>query len=185
VAESLHIKINDACLQRPAEFQATCLLDSKQSVVLGGDDTANSSRLTGAATDLALSLSATPQGGFGYFSPYISAIHEIVGIFGAMRTARYQYVPALGALHGDTMALALNTPPSFANPKSVLMAALPAVRPTSVPVLRIAPKAAPACLGTSSGLLSLSGSPLLYATAYGHDLSLRVSLPGARRAIWR
>lgn len=176
VADSLHIKINDACLQRPAEFQAACLLDSKQSVVLGGDDTANTSRLTGAATDLALSLSATPQGGFGYFSPYISAIHEIVGIFGAMRTARYQYVPALGALRGDTMALALNTPPSFANPKSVLMAALPAVRPTSVPVLRIAPKAAPACLGASSGVLSLSGSPLLYATAYGHDLSLRVSM---------
>jgi hypothetical protein len=100
VATSLHIKINQDCLQRQSELQATCLLDAKQSAVLGSDDTSGNSSLSGAATDLALSLSATPAGGLGYFSPYISAIHEIIGIFGAMHTAKYQYIPALGAPKG-------------------------------------------------------------------------------------
>jgi hypothetical protein len=180
VAASLHIKINQDCLQRQSELQATCLLDAKQSAVLGGDDAGSSSTLSGAATDLALSLSATPAGGLGYFSPYISAIHEIVGIFGAMHTAKYQYIPALGAPKGDVMALALNTPPSFANPKSVLMAALPAVKPSHPPVLQLTAAATPPCLGAHAGLLTLPSAPLLYATAYGHDLTLRVHLPEGR-----
>ena len=182
VAESLHIKINEACLQRQSEQQAACLLDAKQSVVLGGDGASSSSTLSGAATDLALSLSATPAGGFGYFSPYISAIHEIVGIFGAMRTAKYQYIPALGAPSGDMMALALNTPPSFANPKSVLMAAMPAVEPPQPPVLHTAAAFAPPCLGAKAAVLALASAPQLYATAYAHDLALRLTLPGGERA---
>jgi hypothetical protein len=63
IAGSLRIKINEECLQRQAEFQAACLLDSKQSVVLGGDGAASTSAVTGAAADLLLSLSATPAGG--------------------------------------------------------------------------------------------------------------------------
>lgn len=176
VADSLHIKINEACLQRQSELQANCLLDSKQSVVLGGDDASGSSALSASATDLALSLSASPAGGFGYFSPYISAVRDIVGIFGAMRTAKYQYIPALGAAHDDRLSLALNTPPSFANPKSVLMAALPAVKPAPPPVLHVTAGADAACLGVKSTTLAMAGAPLLYATAYAHDLALRVHL---------
>jgi hypothetical protein len=177
VADSLHIKINEACLQRQSELQATCLLDAKQSVVLGGDGSSTGSTLSGAATDLALSLSATPAGGFGYFSPYISAIHEIVGIFGAMRTAKYQYIPALGAPDGDMLALALNTPPSFSNPKSVLMAALPPVEPATQPDFHPAAQALQPCLGAKGAVLALASAPQLYATAWAHDLGLRVRLP--------
>ncbi|WP_174549209.1 hypothetical protein [Novosphingobium rosa] len=176
VADSLRIKINEACLQRQSELQANCLLDSKQSVVLGSDDSSASSSLSASATDLALSLSATPQGGFGYFSPYISAVRDIVGIFGAMRTAKYQYIPALGAAHEDRLSLALNTPPSFANPKSVLMAALPAVKPAPPPVLHVASAANQPCFAAKSATLAMAGAPLLYATAYGRDLALRVHL---------
>ncbi|WP_241127650.1 hypothetical protein [Novosphingobium terrae] len=176
VADSLRIKINEACLQRQSELQANCLLDSKQSVVLGSDDTSSSSALSASATDLALSLSATPQGGFGYFSPYISAVRDIVGIFGAMRTAKYQYIPALGAAHEDRLSLALNTPPSFANPKSVLMAALPAVKPAPPPVLHVTTASSVPCFGAKSATLAMVGAPLLYATTYGHDLALRVHL---------
>lgn len=177
VATSLHIKINQDCLQRQSELQATCLLDAKQSAVLGSDDTSGNSSLSGAATDLALSLSATPAGGLGYFSPYISAIHEIIGIFGAMHTAKYQYIPALGAPKGDVLALALNTPPSFANPKSVLMAALPAVKPAHLPALQLATGSVSPCLGAKAALLTIPGAPLLYSTAYAHDMVLRVHLP--------
>jgi hypothetical protein len=176
VADSLHIKINEACLQRQPELQANCLLDSKQSVVMGSDDSSGSASLSASATDLALSLSASPAGGFGYFSPYISAVRDIVGIFGAMRTAKYQYIPALGAAHDDRLSLALNTPPSFANPKSVLMAALPAVKPAPPPVLHTAAGSDAACLGVKSATLAMAGAPLLYATAYAHDLTLRVHL---------
>jgi hypothetical protein len=178
VADSLHIKINEACLQRQSEVQAACLMDSKQSAVLGGDDSSSRSTLSGAATDLALSVSATPAAGLGYFSPYISAVHEIIGIFGAMHTAKYQYIPALGAPHGDTMALALNTPPSFANPKSVLMAALPAVKPEHPPALHLAAAAPAPCLGGKAQALVLASAPLLYATAFAHELTLHLDLPG-------
>ena len=178
VASSLHIKINEDCLQRQPEFQAACLLDAKQSVVLGNDDSSGSSSLSGAATDLVLSLSATPAGGLGYYSPYISTIRDIVGIFGAMHTAKYQYIPALGVPSGDLLTLVLNTPPSFANPKSVLMAALPEIKAAQPPVLLKSSTAPAPCFGAKQPLLPLVIGPLFFATAYGHDLALRVHLPG-------
>ena len=182
IAASLRIRINEDCLQRQAEFQAACLLDAKQAVVLGGDGNANTA-LTSAATDLVLTLSNTPMGGAGTYSPYIGAIRDIVGIFGAMRTARYQYIPALGLAHGDTMALVLNTPPSFADPKSVLMAALPGVGPALPLVPHHQPGAAAPCLGALAPArqppVPLAINPLWYATAYAHDLALRVQMPGA------
>lgn len=179
LAESLRIKINEECLQRQKELQAACLLDAKQSVVLGNDDTSNINALVGVATDLALSLSATPAGGMGYYSPYISTIHELFGIFSAMHTAKYQYIPALGVMEGERMRLVLNTPPSFANPKSVLMAALPPVKAPSPPVPQRPAEAAPLCYGAQAPVLSLTANPLFYATGYARDLALRVHLPGA------
>lgn len=181
VASSLRIRINEDCLQRQPELQAACLLDSKQAVVLGNDDISGASSLSAAATDLALSLSATPVGGYGYYSSYISAVREIVGIFSAMHTARYQYIPALAVPRDETMALVLNTPPSFANPKSVLMAALPEVAASHPPVLALASGAAAPCLGASEPVLPLAVGPLFYATAYAHDLRLRVTVPGKDR----
>lgn len=176
VASSLRVKINEDCLQRDPEFQASCLLDAKQASVLGNGDASGNSSISTAATDLALSLSATPAGGLGYFSPYISAIHEIIGIFGAMRTAKYQYIPALGVSDRDTMALALNTPPSFANPKSVLMAAMPEVKLADPPALGTRPSDDAPCLGNSA-LLPVTIGPLFYATDFAHDLALQVHLP--------
>ena len=181
LAESLRIKINEECLQRQAEFQAACLLDAKQSVVLGNDDASSTNALVGAATDLALSLSSTPAGGLGYYSPYISTIHELIGIFSAMHTAKYQYIPALGVLEGERLRLVLNTPPSFANPKSVLMAALPPVKAANPPVPQRPAEAPPLCYGAKAPVLTLSANPLFYATGYARDLMLRVRLPDASK----
>ncbi len=177
VASSLRIKINDECLQRQPELQAACLLDARQAVVLGNDNLSGSNVLSAAAADLALTISATPAGGLGYYSPYISAVREIVGIFSAMHTARYQYIPALDVPGGDALALVLNTPPSFANPKSVLMAALPEIAAAHPPVLAMAPGATAPCLGAKEPVLPVAVGPLFYATGYAHDLKLRVTLP--------
>ncbi|MDE2561650.1 MAG: hypothetical protein KGL48_05320 [Sphingomonadales bacterium] len=181
VASSLRIKINDDCLQQLNDLQAACLFDSTQSVVLSADDSSDSSSslnpLVGAATDLAMSFSATPAGGLGTFSPYISAIQEIIGIFGAMHTAKYQYIPALGLPDGTRFRMVLNAPPSFKNPRSVLMAALPAVRTASPPVLQSRAGSAPPCFGASALVLPVTTNPLLYSTAFAHALTLRVALP--------
>jgi hypothetical protein len=177
IASSLRIKINEECLQRQAEYQAACLLDAKQAVVLGGDGAANGNAVTGAATDLVMNLSATPAGGAGTYSPYIGAIKDIVGIFGAMHSARYQYIPALGLGHGDTLALVLNTPPSFVDPKSVLMVAMPAVRPVAPPVPHHQTGAIAPCLEASEPLVPLTVTPLYFATSYAHDLTLRLHIP--------
>jgi hypothetical protein len=181
IAASLHIKINEDCLQRQAEFQAACLLDAKQAVVLSGDGSSQSA-LTGAATDLVMSLSNTPAGGAGYYSPYVGAIRDIVGIFGAMRSARYQYIPALGLAHDNTLSLVLNTPPSFADPKSVLMVALPGISPAQPQVPHQAPGVAAPCLGVLEPArpvqLPVTISPLWYATAFAHGLHMRVHLAG-------
>jgi len=174
IAGSLRIKINEECLQRQAEFQAACLLDSKQSVVLGGDGAANSNAVTGAATDLVMNLSATNAGGGGIYSPYIGAIRDIIGIFGAMHSPRYQYIPALGLGNGDKLALVLNTPPSFADPKSVLMVALPEIKPANALVPHREPVAIAPCLGAKEPLVPLIISPLYYATAYARQLTLRI-----------
>jgi hypothetical protein len=175
IAGSLHIKINEDCLQRQSEYQAACLLDSKQAVVLSGDGSANGSALNGAATDLALSLSATTQGGAGYYSPYISAIAEIVGIFGAMHSAKYQYIPALALAHEDRLSLVLNTPPSFADPKSVLMAALPEIKPLAPLVPHRQPAAPAPCLDAGQAALPLVISPLYYSTGFAHDLHVHLA----------
>ena len=177
IASALRIKINEDCLQRQAEFQAACLLDSKQAVVLGSDGSANGA-VTGAATDLVMNLSNTAAGGAGYYSPYIGAIKDIIGIFGAMHSPRFQYIPALGLAHDNTLGLVLNTPPSFADPKSVLMAALPGIKPPLPLVPHRQPGGMAPCLGAKEPLVPLTISPLYYATAYAHDLSLRVHRAG-------
>ena len=45
-------------------------------------------------------------------------------------------MPALAFQRDDRMALRLNTPPSFQNPKSVLVAALPTIEAPRQPLMR-------------------------------------------------
>ena len=91
-------------------------------------------------------------------------------------------LPALGLGHGDTLALVLNTPPSFVDPKSVLMVALPAIRPPAALMPHREAGAPSPCLGATAPLMPLAISPLYYATTYARDLVLRVPLPGQTSA---
>jgi hypothetical protein len=181
LARSLQVKVNEDCLTKIPSLQAACLLQNQETLVLSdGHSNAITEAVAGPGADLALQLSATPQGGLGYYSPYIAAIRDIVGIFSSIHTAKYQYIPALATLDGDQMRLLLNAPPSFHNPKSVLVAPLPVVAPVHVPPLQV-PEASPSiCLQSAETLLPMSGAPLVYSTRYAHGLSLRVKLSDGR-----
>jgi hypothetical protein len=176
LARSLSIQLKAECLTRPAELQAGCLTGGREAMVLSdGHSSTMAEALTGTPTDLAFQLSATPQGGAGYYSPYIGVVRDVARILGAFRTANYQYIPALNTHDGDRLALLLNAAPSFNRPQSVIVAALPPVGPASLPPLRATAPAAAQCLVRPGLVLPVEGAPLIYATRYARDMALRVA----------
>jgi hypothetical protein len=182
LARSLMIKLNTDCFEKMPELQAACLMQGQDSLVLNdGHSTSIVQALTtGAPADLALQLSATPQAGFGYYSPYIAAVADIARIMDLIHTAHYQYIPALARARGDELALLLNTPPSFHNPLSVLVTALPAVEPPQAPPLQPADPKGVYCAERTDLVLPVEGAPLVYSTQYAHDMVLRIGAAGGR-----
>ena len=113
---------------------------------------------SGASSDLIGQLSNTRLAGGGYYSPYVGAIVDLARIMGNLRTATYQYIPALALPKHDHLNLKLNNPPSFRKPKSVLVVALPAVERAHLP--RFGP-----CMRTRSFVWQ---SPLLCCQSKAH-----------------
>ncbi len=72
---------------------------------------------------------------YGIYSPYVASVLDIARILDSFRTAQYQYIPALATQQDNRLALSLNAPPSFINPKSVLVVALPAIEQSQMPPL--------------------------------------------------
>ncbi len=182
LARSLTIKLNDDCFQKTPDLQAACLMHGPDGLVLNdGHSTSIVETLTsGSPADLALELSAAPQAGYGYYSPYIAAVSDIARIMDSFQTAQYQYIPAIATLHDDKLSLLLNTPPSFHNPLSVIVAALPAVEQSQAPPLQpVDPKEA-YCAARSDLVLHLDGAPLVYSTQYAHDIIFRIRNKGGQ-----
>ena len=130
---------------------------------------------TGPASDLAMEASFSPQLSYGYYSPYIASVLDIARIFDSFRTAQYQYIPALATQQGDKLALTLNAPPSFHNPKSVLVTALPAVEQPQLPPLHAVDPKEIYCARENSLVLPVEGAPLVFSTAYAHDVVLTLT----------
>jgi hypothetical protein len=174
LARSLAIKVKSKCLQRLPELQAPCLMKGQSSLILNdGHSTSIVEALTsGPASDLAMQASYSPQLSYGYYSPYIASLLDIARIFSSFTTARYQYIPALATLHGEVLALTLNTPPSFHDPKSVLVTALPAVEPPQPPPLHAVDPKEIYCARKSALVLPVEGAPLVFSTDYAHGLRL-------------
>jgi hypothetical protein len=177
LARSLAIKVDDKCLERAAQLQAPCLMQGQASLIL--DDLHSTSIVealtSGPAGDLAMQASSTAQLGYGYYSPYVASVMDIARIFDSFRTAQYQYIPALTAQHGKELALTLNTPPSFQDPKSVLVAALPAVELAQPPPLHaVNPKEA-LCARKADLVVPVEGAPLVFSTDYAHEVTLTIS----------
>ncbi|HVW69430.1 MAG TPA: hypothetical protein VHB68_10675, partial [Steroidobacteraceae bacterium] len=177
LARSLAIKVDEKCLDRIPELQAPCLTQGQASLILSdGHSTSIVEALTnGPASDLAMEASFTPQLNYGYYSPYIASVLDIARIFDSFRSAQYQYIPALGSPQGDKVVLTLNTPPSFHNPKSVLVTALPAVEQQQLPPLHAVDPKEIYCARKTSLVLPVEGAPLVFSTGYAHDVKLSLA----------
>ncbi len=176
LARSLNIKLNNKCFEKPAEQQELCLTQNSDQLVL--DDAHSQSMVaqlaSGPSADLIGEMSATPIAGGGFYSAYVGAVVDLVRLTGTLHTAEYQYIPALAVPHLDQLNLKLNTPPSFRNPKSVLVIALPAVEPPQLPPLKPVDPKGVYCLTRSSLVLPAEGAPLVFSTRLAHDLLLHV-----------
>ncbi|HEX4196503.1 MAG TPA: hypothetical protein VHZ26_03590 [Caulobacteraceae bacterium] len=176
LARSLAIKLNAACLDKTPALRAACLTQGGESLILddGHGDSIAQALTSGLPANLAEQLASTPQAGFGYYSAYIASVMDIVRLLDSLHTAHYQYIPALADQRGDRLALQLNAPPSFYDPKSVLVAALPAIAPAQVPPLHPADPDGAYCAEKPDLLLPAEGAPLVFSTGYAHDLVLRL-----------
>lgn len=177
LARSLAIKVDPKCLDRIPELQAPCLMQGQDALILNdGHSTSIVEALTsGPAADLAMEASYTPQLNYGFYSPYIASVLDIARIMDSFTTAQYQYIPALATLRGDQLGLTLNTPPSFHDPKSVLVAALPAVEPAQLPPLHAVNPTEIYCARKTALVLPVEGAPLVFSTHYAHDVRLSLS----------
>jgi hypothetical protein len=177
LARSLAIKVDEKCLERVAEVQAPCLMQGQNSLILNdGHSTSIVEALTsGPASDLMMEASFTPQLNYGYYSPYVASVLDIARILDSFHTAQYQYIPALAAPRDNHLALSLNTPPSFNNPKSVLVVALPAIEQPQLPPLHAVDPKASYCTRKTPLVLPLYGAPLAFSSAYAHDMTLRLT----------
>jgi len=203
IARSLGIRVDQQCFDKPTEQQAPCLVQHTDGLVL---DDSNAQGLVnqmanGAAGDMMNQLSYAPLAGAGAFSPYVGAILDMARILSSLHTAKFQYIPALAlpqAAQKDTLNLRLNVPPSFRDPKSVIVVALPPVGPAHPPQMHAAEPVEAAAPGPAANLASSSlqnpppapipvycapkpnlaltaeGAPLVFGTVMAHDLVLHV-----------
>jgi hypothetical protein len=176
LARSLNIRLEQQCFDKPTAQQAPCLTQNTDQLVL---DDAHSQSLvttltTGSSTDLLAQVSATPTARGGYYSAYVGAVVDVVRILGSAHTAQYQYIPALSLPKTDDLNLRLNSAPSFRNPKSVIVIALPLVRTAPAPPLRAVDAAQVFCVDSPSLVLPADGAPLVFATGLAHDFVLHI-----------
>ncbi|MFL6577994.1 MAG: hypothetical protein ACJ8MR_15330, partial [Povalibacter sp.] len=177
LARSLGIRVDDKCLDRIPQLQAPCLMQGQDTLILNdGHSVSIVEALTsGPASDLAMAASYTPQANYGYYSPYLASLVDLGRLFDSFRVASYQYIPALATAVNKQLTLTLNTPPSFQNPKSVLVAALPAVEQALPPPLHAVSPKDIYCARRNSLVLPVEGAPLVFSTEYAHDTFLRVT----------
>ncbi len=177
LARSLSLKLNQDCFQRPADQQASCLQQSQSALILdNGSINPTQGLLSGPTSDLAFQAGATSRASAAsLYDPYISAAFDIAKILATFHTAQYQYIPALSDSSGVDMNLWLNAPPSFHNPKSVLVVALPPVEKARLPELRPVDPKRVYCMQQSPLTLPVDGSPAIFATGYAHGLTLHLS----------
>ncbi|HZQ17632.1 MAG TPA: hypothetical protein VFA90_02840 [Terriglobales bacterium] len=182
LARSLNMKLDQQCFNKPTAQQEACLVQNTDQLVL--DDQHSQSMvatLTSAtSTDLITQISATPTAKAGYYSPYVGAVVDVVRILGTAHTAQYQYIPALALPTKDDLNLRLNNPPSFRNPKSVLVIALPPVRDAIPPPLKAIDGTQVFCANKPDLVLPVDGAPLAFATELAHNMVLHVETKTAK-----
>lgn len=176
LARSLNIKVDQQCFDKPTEQQAPCLTQNTDQLILddGHSQSMVSALTSGPSSDLIVQASATPMAGTGYYSAYVGAVMDMARILNNLHIAEYQYIPALALPKDDRLNLKLNNPPSFRNPKSVIVVGLPAVEAAQLPPLRPVDPKQIFCLEKSPLVLPTEGAPLVFSTNLAHDFTLHV-----------
>jgi hypothetical protein len=181
VARSLGIKIDPQCFEKPIDQQAACLVQMSQGMVM--DDANVHSRVdqlaSGSTLDLVNAISYSSIAGGGSFSPYFGAVVDTAKILASLHTAHFQYIPALALPTKDSLNLRLNMPPSFRDPKSVVVVALPPIGPSKPPLLHSMSPAENLCLQAPGLVLPADGAPPVFATELVYALKLRIEIKGS------
>jgi hypothetical protein len=175
-ARSLGIRLDHGCFDKPPDQQAPCLIQQPDGLVL---DDANAQSLvsqltSGSTADLMNQISYSAMAGGGAFSPYVGAIVDTARILASLHTAHFQYIPALALPTDDTLNLRLNVPPSFRDPKSVVVVALPPVGPGNPPPLHPVNPAEDYCAQKPDLVLPAEGAPMVFSTQLANRLVLHV-----------
>ncbi len=174
LARTLNLKPNEDCFKRPVDQQYACLTQSGSQTLLADANGQSivTSLTSGASSDLISAASTTQLAGGGVYSAYVGAVVDVVRIMGNLHTAHYQYIPAIAFPKQESLNLRLNAPPSFQNPKSVIVIGLPAVQKATPPSLRASDPNHVTCLLRPTVALPVEGAPLVFSTAFAHDISL-------------
>jgi hypothetical protein len=179
-ARSLGIKLDQQCFDKPTDQQAPCLVQHTDALVL--DDANAQSRMaqltSGSSVDLMNQISYSNMAGGGAYSAYVGAIVDTAKILSSMHTAHFQYIPALALPAKDTLNLRLSVPPSFKDPKSVVVVALPPVGATRPPPLHPVNLAESYCAQKPGLVLPAEGAPLVFATQLASRLVLHIETKG-------
>jgi len=177
LARSLAIRVNEKCLDRTPQLQIPCLMEGQDTLILSDGHSASmiESLTASPGSEALMTAARTPQLNNGYYSPYISSVIDLARLLDPFKRANYNYVPALAFPREERMTLRLNTPPSFQNPKSVLVAALPAIEAPRLPLMRAVDPRDIYCARRSSLVLPVEGAPLVFGTQYAHDLHLELT----------
>lgn len=180
VARSLGIKLDAQCFDKPIDQQTACLMQMSEGMVM---DDANAQSMvnqlaSGSTLDLMNQISASSMGGGGAYSPYFGAIVDTAKILSSLHTAHFQYIPALALPTADTLNLRLNMAPSFRDPKSVVVVAMPPVGAVKAPLLHALSANQQFCVEEPGLVLPLETAPLYFATDLVHGLTLHIEAKG-------
>jgi hypothetical protein len=188
LARTLNLKPNPDCFKRPVDQQYNCLTQTGSQMLLddGHGQSVVAALSNGPSSDFINAASYTGLAGGGNYSAYVGALVDLVRLTSTLHTAQYQYIPAIAfpetdesraTTTGETLNLHLNAPPSFSNPKSVIVIGLPTVQKSVLPPLRPAEPDHISCLLDPHMVLPIEGAPLVFSTAYAHHLVLHLNLP--------
>jgi hypothetical protein len=180
LAQSLRIKLNEDCFSKPIEQQSSCLTQNTEDLVISDaqNQTLVATLTSGPSSDLIVALGASPAGSKIAFSPYVGAVIDAARLLASLHTATYQYIPALSIPKKEDILLKLNAPPSFRNPKSVIVVGLPLIGGRSLPNLQNVQPKQIFCLQQTPLVLPVEGTPLVFSTAIAHDFVFRVEGKG-------
>ncbi len=177
LSRTLNLKPSEECFQRAVDLQYNCLTQSGNQTLLddGHAESVIASLASGSNSEFITAASHTSLAGGGTYSAYVGAVVDLVRIMGGLHTAQYQYIPAIAFPQQESLNLRLNTPPSFRNPKSVIVIGLPSIQSAIPPPLRPADPKFVTCLLKPQVVLPVEGAPLVFSTSFAHDLALHIN----------